>query len=577
MTAASNAAIAPSFRVRLVRGFEDLRQEWVRSLIMVAAVVIVGWLVLYPLGILFEIGLRAEDGSLTLANYRGVFTEPGLVSALVNSIILSVATTALALVLALPMAWAVARTDMPGRQFVRVAALVAFVIPNFVSVIAWILLLGPNAGLINVVLRDLFGIARAFNVYSMEGLALVLTFSFYPLVFFAVTAALDNMDPSYEEAAQMVGASAWRGSLGIALPLVMPAIVSSSVFVFLEAMGAFGAPAAIGHGAHFHTLTTKIYELFSYPPRFELAAAAAAPIIGFTVLGLLLQRRVLGGRRFNVIGGKLTAARAVDIGWRRWLLFAYCMLVIFVSVVLPLLILLRTSMLSRWGLALSWQNLTFKNYAAFTNTATIVPSALFNSAIVSAGTASVCVVLALIIVWIVERTALPGRGLLTFISTVTFAFPGVALAVGFVLGYSAPPLALFGTIWLFFVAFTAHRFPFAFMFMRNSVKQLSPEMEEAARMSGASWLRSLVDISVPLLKAGILAAWMMVFAVTLRELSMAILLYVPGTETLPVAIYSFIDNGTFEIAAAVSVVLILLSIGAMVMLRWLTGRAHMEL
>ena len=564
-------------RARIVSAFEELRQEWVRSIIVGAAIVIVGWLVFYPLGIIFEMGLRAEDGTFTLGNYYRVLVEPGLVSALINSIIISVATTGFALALALPMAWAVARTNMPGRQFVRVSVLVAFVIPNFISVIAWILLLGPNAGLINVFVRETLGIARLFNIYSMEGLVLVLTLSFYPLIFFSVTAALDNMDPSYEEAAQMVGAPAWRASMGIALPLVLPAIVASSVFVFLEAMGAFGAPAAIGHGARFHTLTTKIYELFSYPPRFELAAAAAAPIIGFTILGLVLQRWVLGGRRFNVIGGKSSAARAVDIGWRRWLAFGYCMVVIFASVILPLIILLRTSLLSRWGLPISWQNLTLKNYAAFFDTSTIVPTALINSTLVSAVTASACVVLALIIVWIVERTRLPGRGLLTFTSTVTFAFPGVALAVGFVLGYGGPPLALFGTIWLFFIAFTAHRFPFAFMFMRNSVKQLSSEMEEAARVAGASWVRSIVTISAPLLKSGIVAAWMIVFAVTLRELSMAILLYVPGMETLPVAIYSFIDNGTFEIAAAVSVVLIALSIASMLALRWITGKAQMEL
>ena len=425
-------------RAAIASALEELRQEWLRSIIVGIAIVIVGWLVFYPLGIIFEMGLRAEDGSLTLAHYQSVLTEPGLVSALVNSIIISVATTALALVLALPMAWAVARTNMPGRHFVRVSVLVAFVIPNFISVIAWILLLGPNAGLINVFLRETFGIARLFNIYSMEGLVLVLTLSFYPLIFFAVTAALDNMDPSYEEAAQMVGAPAWRASMGIALPLVLPAILASSVFVFLEAMGAFGAPAAIGHGARFHTLTTKIYELFSYPPRFELAAAAAAPIIGFTILGLVMQRWVLGGRRFNVIGGKSSAARAVDIGWRRWIAFGYCMAVIFVSVVLPLIILVRTSVLSRWGLPITWQNLTLKNYAAFMDTSTIVPAALFNSTLISAVTASACVVLALIIVWIVERTRLPGRGLLTFTSTVTFAFPGVALAVGFVLGYGGP-------------------------------------------------------------------------------------------------------------------------------------------
>jgi iron(III) transport system permease protein len=253
------------------------------------------------------------------------------------------------------------------------------------------------------------------------------------------------------------------------------------------------------------------------------------------------------------------------------------MAVIFASVVLPLIVLLRTSLVARWGLPVSWQNLTLRHYAAFADTNTILPTALFNSTFVSAVVASACVVLAVIVVWLVERTTLPGRGLLTFASTVTFAFPGVALAVGFVLGYGGPLLALYGTLWLFFVAFTAHRFPFAFMFLRNSIKQLSAEMEEAARVAGASWARSILDIAAPLLKSGIVAAWMIVFAVTLRELSMAILLYVPGTETLPVAIYSFIDNGSFEIAAAVSVVLILLSVVSMLLLRLVSGKAQMEL
>src|SRR5262245_63456098 len=178
MTALSEPSIAVPIRTRLVRGLDALRQEWLRSLIMIAAVLVVGALVLYPLGILFDIGLRTEDGSFTLVNYHQVLSEPGLVSALVNSIIVSVATTAFSLVLALPMAWAVARTAMPGRQLVRVAVLIAFVIPNFISVIAWILLLGPNAGLINVFLRDRFGIAAIFNIYSRTGLILVLTSAF---------------------------------------------------------------------------------------------------------------------------------------------------------------------------------------------------------------------------------------------------------------------------------------------------------------------------------------------------------------------------------------------------------------
>src|SRR5262249_34509547 len=157
MTALSERSITVPFRIRLARGVDALRQEWLRSLIMLLAVLAVGGLVLYPLGILFNIGLRTEDGALTLAHYHRVLTEPGLLSAPINSLIVSTATTALSLVIALPMAWAVARTAMPGRQLIRVAVLIAFVIPNFISVIAWILLLGPNAGLINVFLRDMLG------------------------------------------------------------------------------------------------------------------------------------------------------------------------------------------------------------------------------------------------------------------------------------------------------------------------------------------------------------------------------------------------------------------------------------
>ena len=205
---------------------------------------------------------------------------------------------------------------------------------------------------------------------------------------------------------------------------------------------------------------------------------------------------------------------------------------------------------------------------------------LANTALLSVLTPTLTLLICIAFSWIVLRSRIPGRGVFDAIAFLPHAVPNIVFGLGalllalYVVGAVIP---LFGTIWLFFIAFTAHRFPFAFMFMRNSVKQLSSEMEEAARMSGASWGRTIVDISAPLLKAGILAAWMMVFAVTLRELSMAILLYVPGTETLPVAIYSFIDNGTFEIAAAVSVLLILMSIAAMLALRWLTGKAQMEL
>jgi iron(III) transport system permease protein len=558
----------------LRRSLNGLRQDGLRTLVMAGALVVVGWLVLYPLAILFRMGLRTRDGAFTLHNYVDVFTEPGLSGALVNSVVISAATTAVSLVLALPMAWAVARTRMPLRGLVTTGVTIAFVIPNFIGAIAWILLLGKNAGLLNVLARGYLGIPL-FDIYSMPGLVLVLSLSFFPMIFFAATAALENISPIYEEAAQMSGASAWRGSLQITMPLILPAVVSASALVFLEAMGAFGAPAAIATGGNFQTLTTKLYDMFTYPPRFELAAAAATPIIAFTLLSLLLQRALLGRRSFAVIGGKTAQAQPVEIGWGRWVLFAYSMLVILAAVALPAFVLVRASLLTKWVRPFIWRNITADNYRVFLDTGTFVPGALVNSLLTAAATASLACVLGVVVVWIVERTTLPGRGIISFVSTVTFAFPGIALAVGFVLGYSGGLLPLYGTLWLFLLAFTAQRFPFAFMFLRNALKQLSTELEDAGRMSGASWGRTLIDISVPLLKSGMLAAWIMVFAVTMRELSMAILLYVRGTETLPVAIFSFVDDGTFETAASLSVVLVIVSIVSVLLLRRLAGRSAM--
>lgn len=558
----------------LGRRLDGLRQDRLRTLVMAGALVVIGWLVLYPLAILFRMGLRTPDGAFTLQNYVDVFTEPGLSGALLNSVVISAATTAVSLLLALPMAWAVARTRMPLRGLVTTAVTIAFVIPNFIGAIAWILLLGKNAGLLNVLARSYLGVPL-FNIYSMPGLILVLSLSFFPMIFFAATAALENISPIYEEAAQMSGASAWRGSLQITMPLILPAVVSASALVFLEAMGAFGAPAAIATGGNFQTLTTKLYDMFTYPPRFELAAAAATPIIGFTVLSLVLQRALLGRRSFAVIGGKTARAQPVEIGWGRWVLLAYSMLVILAAVALPAFVLVRASLLTKWVRPFVWRNITGDNYRVFFDTGTFVPAALVNSLVTAAATASLACVLGVVVVWIVERTTMPGRGMISFVSTVTFAFPGIALAVGFVLGYNGGLLPLYGTLWLFLLAFTAQRFPFAFMFLRNALKQLSTELEDAGRMSGASWGRTVIDISIPLLKSGMLAAWIMVFAVTMRELSMAILLYVRGTETLPVAIFSFVDDGTFETAASLSVVLVVVSIVSVLLLRRLAGRSTM--
>jgi iron(III) transport system permease protein len=227
---------------------------------------------------------------------------------------------------------------------------------------------------------------------------------------------------------------------------------------------------------------------------------------------------------------------------------------------LPVAIIFYVSILKRWSLGASVNNITFNNYLRVFEFSSLGPTSIINSVLIAFVTATASVFLGIFVVWLVERENFKFRSLLVFISSVTFAFPGLVLAVGFVIGYSQPVLMIYGTIWLFFIAFTAQRFPYAFAFLRNAVRQLSIEFEDAARISGASWLGSIRDISIPLLKSWFVAAWILVFAVALRELSIAILLFTPGLDTLPITILNYTDDGRYSFASALAMVLIIINL-----------------
>jgi iron(III) transport system permease protein len=475
------------------------------------------------------------------------------------------------------MAWAVSRTDMPLRGLIRGLTIIPFVIPSFISVIAWILLLGPNAGKVNLFIRNVLGLGITFNIFSKAGLVFVLTMAFYPIVFYAVSAALENMDPSYEEAAMSVGARPWQLLLTTTVPLIYPAILAGAMLVALDAMVAFGAPAVIGYGANFHTMTTKIYTLFQWPPRFELAAACAAPLIFFTMLLLIVQNVFLGKKRFTTITGKSVHRQVVDVGVSKYLLMAFCLLMLFISVFLPILTLLVASISRDWTAQLVMENMTLDHYRQFFDMSSPAPISVRNSFLLAVGTAIFATTIAMVIAWIVERTQIFGRGILSFLNTVTFGFPSIALGVGLVIGYMHPPLALYGTLWLFLIGYITKYMPFGFVFSRSALKQVVPELEEAARTVGASWSRTMLDVTAPLLKNGVIGSLLVIFSVSLRELGMSILLFMPGTETLSVTTFLYLYDGHMGPATAVAVGIVTICLVSLFLMRRLTGRGPMEM
>jgi len=323
-----------------------------------------------------------------------------------------------------------------------------------------------------------------------------------------VTAALDNIDPSYEEVARTLGAGRLQTAITVTFPLVTPAVFSAGILVVLDSLAAFGAPAAIGFPANFHVLTTKIYMLLSHPPKFELAAAVSMPIIFFTALCLIAQRWWLGQRKFTTLTGKIVQPTAVDLGPCRWGAFGACFLVIFFSVLLPISGLVVLSLLKTFGASIKWQNFHLNNYEIFFDTSFPVLDSIKNSFKLAFTTATLCILLGIVYVWIVERTKIPGRGFVTFIVMITFGFPSIAMGVGVLIGYID---WFYGTLWIILVGYIAKQIPFAFIFLRNTIKQIMEELEEAARIAGATLLRSVWDVTMPLMKTGIWSAWVLIF------------------------------------------------------------------
>ncbi|WP_054180573.1 ABC transporter permease [Trabulsiella odontotermitis] len=530
----------------------------VKWLIIGTAILVLLGIVAWPLAWLFKFSLTSEDGHFTLETFRTVVTEPGMLDAAWNSLRLVVSVVICTTFIGTLLAWIVARTDTPGKNLIVGAVGITFVIPTFITVIAWIFLAAPNSGYLNTLLKSLLHLeAQPFNIISFSGLVFIETLHLYPLVFFSVLSALNNVDASYEQAARILGAGRLRSSLTITLPLVLPAILASTILVMLDTLSSFGAPAVIGTMANFSVLTTKLYDLMSFPPHLNMAAAIAVPIVLYTLLCLAVQRLFIGHDDFRTLSGKVTKGQVLSLGRWRWLMMAVVVAVVFISVVLPMTSLLLLSLIKVLGVDISLDNLALENYRHLFNQSEAAFGAMKNSLTLAFATATLCASLAVICAWVVERTQLAGRGTITVLIMIAYGFPSIAFGVGIMLGYVS---ALYGTLTLLLIAYTAKQLPVAFVLVRTALRQISVDLEEAARIAGAGWLRIMLDITLPLLKVSVGIGWVLVFSLSIRELSMSVMLAQTDSQVMSTVIMQYIADGSIEQAATLSVIIVAISV-----------------
>src|SRR5215467_5265344 len=500
------------------------RRFRLEHVVMAGAVLSLIILVVLPLLWLFYGSLRGEQG-LSLDHFAEVLSGRLYVNALLNSLVLGAWTGLFSLLIGLTLAWAVSRTDVPGKKFIQATATVSYLLPPCLT----------------------------FNIFSMTGLVIVTVMHTFPFVYLLAASALQSVDASYEEAAQILGASKLRTAFSITAPLVAPAVLSGTLLAFVNAIALFGSQAIIGLPGRIVTLPTRIYALFDYPPEYGLASALSLVFVVLTVAALYLQRSFLAKRSYVTLGGKGSRPQLMELGIFRWVVFGFAVVIFVIAILAPYATLIAVSFSKSWGLEF-WKNLTLANYRFILLEYNVTQRAILNSLFLATIAATLAVFLGVVMGWIDLRTRIPGRKILDYASLIPLGLPGIVVAVALIQFWLAMPVALYGTLTILLLAYVGRYLPLGVRAANASLRQIDPSLEESAQILGASWITTLREVTLPLIRPGLFAGWLLVFVPVIQELSASILLFSSSSITLAVAVYNLYETGYIEPVAALAMV-----------------------
>ena len=542
--------------------------------ILIAFAAVLCVLIVLPMSWLVYFSVTDRDGAFTFANFAELITNPTFVDPLITTVIVATSSAIICCAVASPLGWLVARTDMPLRRTVRALVTASFVTPPFLGAIAWELLAAPNSGLLNKIYRAVTGAPQdeyLFNIYTLQGLIFVISCYTFPFVFVLVANALDRIPGDLEDASSILGGNAWTTARRVTIPLAMPALLAGALVAFLQAMTLFGSPAILALPAGFHTMTTKIWSLFQYPPKMQLAAAASVPLLVLTIMLLRAESFLLGRRGYAVVGGRQGDPRLVQLGNWKWVALGVVLLVLCNPVFLPYGALLNAafSPVASQFVTPATATLHNINFVFFELSATAL--AFNNTAILCTATATIGTVMAVVIAYVTTRKAITGHQALEFLATAPVAAPGIVLGVGLFLSYARPPFVLYGTLWILLVAFVTIAMPAAYQQLQSAFRVVHPDLEEASRILGATRLQTLWRITAPLLRTSVIATWCFIFVGVIRELSAAIMLFTSQTKVISVLIFDLNESGDLGAIAVLGLLMLIVTFAVVVLINRLPG------
>ena len=411
----------------------------------------------------------------------------------------------------------------------------------------------------------------------MFGIAWIMALFEGTVAFVMISASMKSMDPALEESARVIGASKLRTALTVTLPLVMPGVLGATLFVFAEMLGSFAAALVIGIPARVYVITTAIWDsTLSYPPAYGRASAMGLALFVVMFVMFTFYRWIIGRGSYATITGKAYRPRPMDMGRLAWLLFGVCALYIFLAVVLPIAALILTS-LQRFATVLLHQaQWTLANYETALALGP-VREALVNSLMLGFGVATVGVVIMALVVWIIYRSQLVGRGAIEYLVMFPQAVPRLVFGLALLWAWLNMPIPIYGTLWLLALAYFTVMLPLGVRTLAGVVLQIDKSLEECARVCGAGWAYQMRTVTLPLLKPGILAAWLLIFMACVRELGASVFLMGPNAKVIaPSIVNAFATSGT-ELTAAMALIQTFTVIVALVILFRLTRGMTREL
>jgi iron(III) transport system permease protein len=528
----------------------------------------------------FQAEVAPREFVYTLKNYQAAYASEYTYSTFVNSLIFGSGSAALSFTLGTLLAWLAERTNTPLRGIFVPIAVVPLILPGVLESIAWIFLLSPKFGYLNVWLMNLFGLqSPPFNVFSLPGMIWVHSVGQVPLAFLLMVAAFKSMDPSLEESAMMSGAATWQTFRRITLRLLMPTAASVLLILFVRTLESFETPALIGIPARIYVYTSEIYLAFNeYPPDYGRGGALAVGLLLLSAVGVWMYTRATKeGKKFQTVTGKAFRPRQFDLGAWRWAGFAFLMTYFLFVVLLPFLVLFWASFLPFFATP-SWDalnKLSLDNYRYLSGFRPFW-DAMKNSIILATLTATVAMVLTSLVAWIVYKSRLAGAWILDFLAFVPITIPGIVMGMALILLYVAFPIPIYGTIWVLLIAYVTRYIPYGMRAASGSIMQIHSELEEAAAASGASWWETFKRVTLPLLRPGLVAGWIYICIVSFREFSTSVLLATGESRVLSILLFTMFEQGQVTVVAAIGVLMIATLLSIVAIFYKLTGKVGIQ-